>query len=69
MSFTWATLDQFELSAYAGATAGVDIQVKIPAAFNQQALVDVFPGGGSYQAINTLSFSIGGTKGIRRACY
>lgn len=60
MSFSWATLQRFELSAYAGATAGVDVQVKLPPSFNQEATTDVYPGGGSFTAPETISFSIAG---------
>jgi len=60
MSFNWATLQRFELSAYAGATAGVDIQVKLPPAFNQEATTDVYPGGGAFTSPETISFSIAG---------
>ena len=58
MSFNWATLVNFELSAYAGATAAVDIQVKIPSSFSQETTTDLYPGGGSYTSPETLSFSM-----------
>ena len=60
MAFNWATLESFELSAYAGATAGVDVQVKLPPSFSDEATADIYPGGGDFTAPDTLSFSIGG---------
>lgn len=55
-NFVWATLKSMEVSFYAGAALGIDVQVKLPGQAADTQTVELMP----LTALPTISFSIAG---------